>query len=121
MTERMSDATVREFEFEIWQDGIRVVQVSAPTFDKASREIWHYAMVYGQDGPVDRLERKRFEPRPSPPRSLPTTSSPRPTDTTSCSALTRVAGTSESGGRWTTWRGGECSCSTRPSSSFRNT
>lgn len=45
MTERVT--------FSLWQDGIEVASVDAPTFDAARREILHYARVYGQDGPCE--------------------------------------------------------------------
>jgi hypothetical protein len=37
----------------LWQDGIEVASVTAQTAEDADREIAHYAMVYGQDGPVE--------------------------------------------------------------------
>lgn len=43
----------KDFEFELWQDGIMVASVSAPNYDDAKREILHYSVMYGQDGPVE--------------------------------------------------------------------
>ena len=37
---------------EVWQDGMCVAKVIAHEAD-AMREAAHYAMVYGQDGPVE--------------------------------------------------------------------
>jgi hypothetical protein len=41
------------FTFELWQDGIKVADVDAATFDDARREILHYASIYSQDGKVE--------------------------------------------------------------------
>lgn len=42
-----------EIEFEIWQDG-EVVAAGITTNAKAAfQEADHYALVYGQDGPVE--------------------------------------------------------------------
>lgn len=41
-----------EYSFELEQDGIVVASVSGSDLEAVRREIWHYAMVYGQDGPV---------------------------------------------------------------------
>ena len=49
----MSEAT-----FELWQDGIKVAVVIAPR-ERAQAEIAHYALIYGQDGPVEVREKKR--------------------------------------------------------------
>jgi len=40
------------YEFEVVQDGIVVARASAKEREDALREIYHYAQVYGQDGPV---------------------------------------------------------------------
>ena len=37
---------------ELWQDGVMVAKVDAPTAREANDEISHYAFVYAQDGPV---------------------------------------------------------------------
>jgi len=37
---------------KLWQDGIVVAEVDAPTKEEADREIHHYAMMYSQDGEV---------------------------------------------------------------------
>jgi hypothetical protein len=39
--------------YELWQGGICVALASAPSQDVAATEIAHYAMMYGQDGPVE--------------------------------------------------------------------
>jgi hypothetical protein len=38
-------------EFELWQDDMRVAGVSGPRV-MAWRDILHYTLIYGQDGPV---------------------------------------------------------------------
>ena len=43
----------KRYRFQLWQDGIEVAGVDAPTLEAAQREIMHYAMVYAQDGPVE--------------------------------------------------------------------
>ena len=43
--------------YELWQDGMRVVVVEATNNKEAKREIAHYAMMYGQDGPVKILRK----------------------------------------------------------------
>ncbi len=45
-------------DIEVWQDGMCVAKVSAHEVD-AMREAAHYAMVYGQDGPVEVFRAKR--------------------------------------------------------------
>ena len=47
------------FVFEVWQDGGKVAAVDGPDRYKAMAEIGHYAMMYGQDGPVKVFERDR--------------------------------------------------------------
>lgn len=42
---------MKTIELEIWQDGFCVASVIAPEHD-AIREARHYAMIYGQDGPI---------------------------------------------------------------------
>jgi hypothetical protein len=37
---------------ELWQGGVLVASVDAPTKNVAEREINHYALMYSQDGPV---------------------------------------------------------------------
>lgn len=37
------------YRYEVWQDGICVASAEGPG---AEREAAHYALVYGQDGPV---------------------------------------------------------------------
>lgn len=44
--------------FRVLQDGLVVAEVQAPSYSQGAREIAHYAMMYGQDGPVDVQERK---------------------------------------------------------------
>ena len=40
-------------EFELWQDEMVVASVVSEDRASARREIEHYAMMYGQDGPVE--------------------------------------------------------------------
>lgn len=47
-----------EADFELWQDDMMVAGTSGLRAD-AEREIWHYAAVYGQDGPVEVFEVRR--------------------------------------------------------------
>lgn len=42
---------MEQIDIEVWQDGMCVAKVNAHEVD-AMREAAHYAMVYGQDGPV---------------------------------------------------------------------
>lgn len=52
--------------YELWQDEEYAVSVTGPE-DHALQQIRHYAMVYGQDGPVTvykRDGRKRIEVMP---------------------------------------------------------
>lgn len=51
---RRKSATPKEqeivgYRYEVWQAGIRVAVAEGPG---AEREAAHYALVYGQDGPV---------------------------------------------------------------------
>lgn len=41
----------RSINFQLWQNGTMVASVAAPTFDRAAREIMHYASVYTSEGP----------------------------------------------------------------------
>ena len=54
------------FRAEIWQDGAMVAAVEAPTYADMEREASHYAMIYGQDGPVE-VYFSRPPPQPQPP------------------------------------------------------
>lgn len=64
-----------EHHFEVWQEGQRVAMTSGPDRHVAMREAIHYALIYGQDGPVRVFEgpRRRGKeiastgPTPSPP------------------------------------------------------
>ena len=49
---------MEHIDIEVWQDGMCVAKVSAHEAD-AMREAAHYAMVYGQDGPVEVFRVKR--------------------------------------------------------------
>lgn len=42
----------KEFKGSVWQDGMEVAGVSAPDRESLMAELWHYALVYGKDGPV---------------------------------------------------------------------
>lgn len=50
-----------DFNFEVWQDGLPVAEVNGNDRADALREILHYAAMYGQDGPVEIYEVKRFK------------------------------------------------------------
>ena len=55
-----------ESTYELWQDGVCVAKTFGPD-EVAQRDIRHYVMVYGQDGPVTiykREGRKRIEVMP---------------------------------------------------------
>ncbi len=41
------------FAYAIFQDGLMVAKVEAPTDEEALREAHHYAFMYAQDGPVE--------------------------------------------------------------------
>ena len=49
---------MEQIDIEIWQDGMCVAKVSAHEAF-AMREAAHYAMIYGQDGPVEVFRVKR--------------------------------------------------------------
>lgn len=42
-----------DYEYELWQDGIKVAAVVADNEADARREMLHYAAIYGQDGPYE--------------------------------------------------------------------
>lgn len=46
-----------EYQFEVWQGGLMVVQGYAPDEETAIKEAAHYGMVYRQDGPVEVIVR----------------------------------------------------------------
>ena len=50
------------YEYRLIQDGQTVASVTAPTDAQARNEIGHYALVYGQDGPV-KIERVKCHER----------------------------------------------------------
>lgn len=43
----------RRFGADIWQGEALVASVDAPDEESCDREAAHYALVYGQDGPVE--------------------------------------------------------------------
>ncbi len=47
-----ADGTWLGFEFEVWQDDMMQAGASAENFEEALKEARHYALMYGQDGPV---------------------------------------------------------------------
>jgi hypothetical protein len=49
----------REYSFEIWHDGMMVAGVSGPDLDGLRSSAMHYAMVYGQEGPVENSRTRR--------------------------------------------------------------
>jgi hypothetical protein len=40
------------YRFSVMQDGLKVASGECPDRETAEREANHYAMMYGQDGPV---------------------------------------------------------------------
>ncbi|MEJ7745263.1 MAG: hypothetical protein WKF61_00610 [Luteimonas sp.] len=52
-----------EVNFELWQDEMIVAVTSGP-YEAAQQEIEHYAMIYGQDGPVRIVEVTRTTKEP---------------------------------------------------------
>lgn len=46
----------RWYRFELWQDGMVVAAVESYKKTFARNEIDHYALVYGQDGPIEIVE-----------------------------------------------------------------
>ena len=53
-----------DYQFEVWQDEIPVASGSASTPEEAQREAGHYALMYGQGGPVELrfYERREIQP-----------------------------------------------------------
>ena len=49
----------REYDYRLIQDGVQVARVICNIKDDAEREISHYAMMYGQDGPLKIVRRSR--------------------------------------------------------------
>jgi hypothetical protein len=56
-------------DFELWQDDLMVACVHAYDRDRAWREIQHYALMYGQDGPC-KITGKNGRPLPQEPEPL---------------------------------------------------
>ena len=52
----------KRYEAELWQDGMCLAAVDCSTEEDMRREIAHYALVYGQDGPVKIVELPIKEP-----------------------------------------------------------
>ncbi len=50
--EDRADETWLGFEFEVWQDDMMQASASAENYEEALKEARHYALMYGQDGPV---------------------------------------------------------------------
>lgn len=50
-----------EYEFVLFQDGLEVVGVSAGTEEEALREVWHYTLLYLQEGSVTIKQKKPAE------------------------------------------------------------
>ena len=46
-------AGVDDYAYGLFQDGLMVAAVYCDQQEDAEREIAHYAMIYGQDGPVE--------------------------------------------------------------------
>ena len=53
-----------EYSYALYQDGVKVAQVYAASDKKAKSEIAHYALMYGQDGPVEIKRQKPSRSRP---------------------------------------------------------
>ena len=58
--------------FRIWQDGMVVASGDAPDRRSMEREMNHYAFIYSQDGPLQKVEARASknrwrEHRPTPP------------------------------------------------------
>ncbi len=53
-----------EYAFGLFQDGVMVASVYCSQLHDAQREISHYAMIYGQDGPVEIRVIDGEEPKP---------------------------------------------------------
>jgi len=51
----------KTYRYRLYQGGVMVVYVEAPTKEQAVREIQHYAMMYLQDGPVKIVPRPQGE------------------------------------------------------------
>ncbi len=51
----------KEYEFELYQDGIMVAGGSGTVLADVRREALHYASVYAQDGPVKLKGNFEFE------------------------------------------------------------
>lgn len=49
------------FDFRVMQDGMEVASAYAASRADALKEARHYALVYGQDGPVE-VQEKVFRP-----------------------------------------------------------
>ena len=49
------------YEFEVWQDDELQASGDAPTLERMQAEANHYAMQYGQDGPVEVKQFVRYE------------------------------------------------------------
>lgn len=52
-----------DFRFRIIQDGIVVAGGSSPTQGGMLREMSHYAAVYAEDGPIERIETRAGKSR----------------------------------------------------------
>ena len=50
--QRRKETEMDKYGFKIVQNGIVVASGSGPDVDAVGREAMHYAMIYGQDGPV---------------------------------------------------------------------
>lgn len=56
-----------EYEFEVWQDDAMMASVCCTDYATAKGEADHYALMYGQDGPVEvRMYEKRRITTPPP-------------------------------------------------------
>ncbi len=47
-----------KYQYDLIQNGMVVASVIAPTRKAALKDISHYALIYGQDGPVEIKEKK---------------------------------------------------------------
>lgn len=44
---------MKQYNASLFQNGLQVAGVSGPNKESVQREIAHYALLYGQDGPVE--------------------------------------------------------------------
>lgn len=55
----MAKVFVGELVMSVWQDGMKVAEVSGADHERVRADAAHYALMYGQDGPLQIKERRR--------------------------------------------------------------